>query len=84
MSDREKCIAIFENFLENLSEDQMSFAAERLQFTLNEFAERAAREEAEDDAFCEKLLQDYLKDPDPEKGQTVSLEEAAKVLGISL
>ena len=34
-------------------------------------------DEAEDDAFCERLYQDYLNDPD--KGDFISIEEAAKM-----
>ena len=37
-----------------------------------------ADEEA-DDLFCEKLYQDYLNDPDPEKDEGITLEELAKV-----
>ena len=37
-----------------------------------------ADEEA-DDLFCEKLYQDYLNDPDPEKDEVITLEELAKV-----
>lgn len=43
--------------------------------------ERAAVE-AEDEAFCEKMYQDYLNDPD--RGEFVSFEEALKECGISL
>ena len=41
-------------------------------------------DEAEDDAFCEKLYRDYLNDPDPEKSETVSLEEFAAQEGVQL
>ena len=36
-----------------------------------------ADEEA-DNAYCEQLYQDYLNDPDPDKHQTISLEELCK------
>ena len=36
-------------------------------------------DEAADDAFCEKLYQDYLNDPDPEKDDFISLEEVKKM-----
>lgn len=39
-------------------------------------------DEAEDEAFCEKMYQDYLNDPD--RGEFVSFEEALKECGISL
>ena len=39
-------------------------------------------DEAEDDAFCEKLYQAYEADPD--KGEYISLEELASDLGVAL
>ena len=41
-------------------------------------------DEMEDDYFCEQLYQKYLDDPDPEKHQTVTLEELAAQEGIEL
>ena len=38
-------------------------------------------DEAADDAFCEKLCQDYLEDP--ERGDFVSFEDALKECGVS-
>ncbi len=38
--------------------------------------------DAEDDAFCAFLYEEYLADV--ERGQTVTLEEAAAALGIEL
>ncbi|MEY8355458.1 hypothetical protein AALB39_19155 [Lachnospiraceae bacterium 54-53] len=40
-----------------------------------------ADEEA-DDIFCERMYQNYLNDPDPEKDETYSLEECKKEWGI--
>lgn len=37
----------------------------------------AADEEA-DDIFCQRMLEDYRNDPDPEKDKTYSLEECMK------
>ena len=39
-------------------------------------------DEMDDDAFCEQIYQEYLADPD--KGQAVSLEDAAAHLGVTL
>lgn len=39
-------------------------------------------DEAEDDAFCERLYQDYLNDPDPEKDKEYSLEDCKKEWGL--
>ena len=38
----------------------------------------------EDDLLCEKLVQDYLNDPDPDKHQGITLEELAQREGITL
>ncbi|WP_124066245.1 hypothetical protein [Clostridium sp. E02] len=40
-----------------------------------------ADEEA-DTAFCERMYQNYLNDPDPEKDKTYSLEECKEEWGI--
>lgn len=39
-------------------------------------------DETEDDAFCEKLYQDYLNDPDPEKNKRYSLTDCKREWGI--
>ncbi len=41
-------------------------------------------DELEDDLYCEKLYQDYLDDPDPEKDESITLEDLAKREGIEL
>ena len=41
-------------------------------------------EEKADDAYCERLLQDYLDDPDPHKHDCIPAEQLARELGISL
>lgn len=41
-------------------------------------------DEIEDDLFCERMVNDYMNDPDPEKEKSVSIEELAKELGIEL
>lgn len=65
MSNKEKCIALLDSF----SEGQLANVATMLQATLN------AVTDAADNAFCASLYEEYLKDED--KGQAVSLEEAA-------
>lgn len=72
MSNREKCIAILDSF----SDGQLANIAAMLQ------AARDAISEATDDAFCNALYEEYKADPD--KGQAVSLEDAAKTLGVAL
>lgn len=41
-------------------------------------------DEIEDDLFCEQMYRDYVTDKDPENHETVSLEEAARSLGVEL
>lgn len=41
-------------------------------------------DDIEDDFYCEKLVQDYLNDTNPEKHETITLEELAKREGIEL
>lgn len=72
MSNREKCIAILDSF----SEAQLADIAAMLQAAKNTV------DEALDDAYCLGLYQKYLSDPD--KGQAVSIEEAAALLGVEL
>lgn len=72
MSNLEKCIAILNDF----SELQLANIATML------MAAKDAINEAADDAFCNALYREYEADPD--KGNPVSLEDAAKALGVSL
>lgn len=39
-------------------------------------------DEMEDALYCQKLYEDYLNDPDPEKDETYTLEECKKEWGI--
>ena len=41
-------------------------------------------DEMEDDLYCEKLVQDYMDNSDPEKTETITLEELAKREGIMI
>lgn len=47
------------------------------------FIQGLTADESGDDAYCEALYQDYLSAPEEDK-ETVSLEDAAKMLGVSL
>ena len=47
------------------------------------FIQGLTADENSDDAYCEMLYQDYLSAPAEDK-ETVSLEEAAKMLGVGL
>lgn len=72
MSNREKCIAILDSF----NDSQLFNIVAILQ------AARDAVTEASDDAFCHVLYEEYKADPD--KGGAVSLDEAARLLGVAL
>lgn len=41
-------------------------------------------DDIEDDLYCQKLYEDYLNDPDPEKDEEITLEELATREGIKL
>lgn len=69
MSNREKCNAILDTF----SEAQLVNVAAMLQ---------VMKDDMEDDAFCEKMVQDYENDPD--KGDPMPIEDFARQLGIQL
>lgn len=68
MSNKERCIAILDTF----TETQLASIAAMLQ----------AAHDAIDDAFCSALYENYQNDPD--KGNFVSIEEAAAALGVEL
>jgi len=72
MSNRDKCIAILDSF----SDTQLADIAAMLQAAKN------AIDDALDDEFCISLYQRYLNDPD--KGQGITIEEAAAILGVDL
>lgn len=72
MSNREKCIAILDSF----TDGQLVNIAAMLQ------AAKDAISEASDEAFCTALYNEYQADPD--KGQPISIQDAAAMLGVSL
>lgn len=41
-------------------------------------------DDIEDEIYCQKLYEDYLNDPDPEKDEEITLEELAAREGIEL
>ena len=62
--------------LNELDENQLANIALMLQ------AAKQAINEAEDDAYCAQLYKQYENDPD--RGQYVTLDAAAKELGVTL
>lgn len=73
MSIREQARAL----IDEIPEYKLSYVLAYMQGVM-------ADDEAEDDAFCERMYQSYLNNPDPEKDDLVSEEEAARRLGIAL
>lgn len=69
MTNRELCHSLLDAF----SEAQLANVAAMLQ---------AAISDAQDDAYCNALYNEYEQDPD--KGQPISIEAAAKLLGVTL
>ena len=72
MSTREMINAL----LDSVPEHKMGYVLAYLQGL-------TADEEA-DNTYCEQLYQDYVNDPDPDKHQTISLEELCKREGVEL
>lgn len=72
MSERERCNAILDSF----TDAQLVNVAAMLQ------AMRQTIDDLEDEAFCEKMVQDYEADPD--KGDPMPIEDFAQQLGITL
>ncbi|MBQ9617365.1 MAG: hypothetical protein IJR48_03280 [Oscillibacter sp.] len=69
MSEKERATAL----LELVPEYKMGYVIAYL--------EGLTADEADDDAYCQKLYEDYLKDP--EHGDFVSFEDALKECGVS-
>ena len=71
MSNREMCAQL----LNAVPENKIGYVLAYLQ--------GLTADEAEDDAFCERMYQNYLNDPDPEKDKRYTLEECKKEWGIN-
>lgn len=70
MSQKEMCIQL----LDRVPDFKLGYVIAYLQgITADEMA---------DDAYCQKLYEDYLNDPDPEKDALFSLEECKKEWGL--
>ena len=70
MSNREMCVQL----LDAVPEYKIGYVLAYLQ--------GLTADEAEDDAFCERMYQNYVNDPDPEKDKRYTLEECKKEWGI--
>ena len=70
MSEREMAASL----LERVPDYKMGYVLAYLQ--------GITADEAADDAFCERMYESHLNDPDPEKDVTYSLEECKKEWGL--
>jgi len=78
MTNRDECISILNNF----GEEQLCSVLTVLKSIKDAFDN--ALEEALDETYCQQLYQNYLNDPDPSKHDSMTLEDFADSLGISL
>ena len=74
MSNKELCVQLINGF----EEEQLKNIVVMLQSVKNLIAE------AEEEAYCLQLLEDYENDPDPDKEEAISIQEFSKRLGIDL
>ncbi len=74
MSYREQCIEIINGFSEKYLADVLLILK----------AAKKAECEAEDDAFCMKLYEEYLKDLRTEGEEFIPIEELAGLAGVEL
>ena len=70
MSNREMCLKL----LDAVPEYKIRYVLAYLQ--------GLTADEAEEDAFCERMYQNYLNDPDPEKDKEYTLEDCKKEYGL--
>lgn len=70
MSNRELCVQL----LDTVPDYKIGYVLAYLQ--------GITADENEDDAFCERMYQDYLNDPDPDKDTCYSLEDCKREWGI--
>lgn len=70
MSNRELCVKL----LENVPDYKIGYVLAYIQ--------GITADEEEDDAFCERMIENYENDPDPEKDVGFTLEECKKEWGL--
>jgi len=74
MSNRDLCITL----INDIDEEKLANVAVMLQSIKDMIYESI------DDAYCTRLYEDYLNDPDQQKHEAISLEDYAKELGVVL
>lgn len=70
MSNKDKIIQL----LDNVPDYKMGY--------ILAYVQGIAADEEADDLFCEKMVNDYINDPDPEKDKSYTLEECKKEWGL--
>lgn len=70
MSNRERVIAL----LDSVPDYKMGYVLA--------YVQGITADEEEDDAFCERMIENYENDTDPEKDEVFTLEECKKEWGI--
>ncbi len=70
MSNKDRVISL----LDNVPEYKMGYVLA--------YVQGITADEENDDAFCERMWENYQNDPDPDKGKGYSLEECKKEWGI--
>lgn len=70
MSDKEKVVKL----LDNIPDYKMGY--------ILAYVQGISADEEADDIFCERMIQNYLNDPDPDKDTSYTLEECKKEWGI--
>lgn len=73
MSEKEKAIEIINRLPES-----------KLHYVLTFLQRFESNEDLEDDIICEKIYQQYLNNTDPEKHNSISLENFANEMGVSI
>lgn len=71
MSNRERIISL----LDGVPEYKLGY--------ILAYVQGITADEEADDAFCERMVQDYMNDPDPEKDDGVTLEACKKEWGLA-
>ena len=66
MSNRERIISL----LDNVPDYKMGY--------ILAYVQGITADEEADDAFCQRMIENYENDPDPEKDKTYTLEECKK------
>ena len=71
MSNRERIISL----LDNVPDYKMGY--------ILAYVQGITADEEADDAFCQRMIENYENDPDPEKDKTYTLEERKREWGLA-